>query len=115
MNYMLLSNTIDYSQPIAGVADKLSFGGMMLLIGIAAVFSVLTIIWLALTIFSAVFKKISESRRRRSKASLLPNPLLLLLIPTRKLWQLSQRLSQWLKAKAMESNSKLFHSDEYNS
>ena len=66
MNYMLLSNTMDYSQPIAGFADKLSFGGMMLLIGIAAVFAVLTIIWLALTIFSAVFKGISEGKQKKA-------------------------------------------------
>ena len=66
MNYMLLSNTIDYSQPIAGLGDKLSFGGMMLLIGVAAVFSVLTIIWLALTIFSAVFKNISEGKQKKA-------------------------------------------------
>lgn len=65
MNYMILTNTMDYSQPIEGFADKLSFGGMMLLIGVAAVFSVLTIIWLALTIFSAVFKSISEGKQKK--------------------------------------------------
>ncbi len=65
MNYMMLTNTMDYSQPIEGVADKLSFGGMMVLVGVGAVFAVLTIIWLALTIFSTVFKSISENKQKK--------------------------------------------------
>ena len=69
MNYMMLTNTMDYSQPIAGVADKLSFGGMMVLVGVAAVFAVLTLIWLALTIFSTVFKSISEGKQKKELAS----------------------------------------------
>ncbi len=61
---MLLTNTMDYSQPIADISDKLSFGGMMLLIGVLAVFSVLAIIWLALTIFKFVFQSISEKKEK---------------------------------------------------
>ena len=76
MNYMMLTNTMDYSQPIEGFADKLSFGGMMLLIGVAAVFSVLTIIWLALTIFAAVFRGVSDSKAKKAKENdAVPEPI----------------------------------------
>ena len=66
MSYMMLTNTMDYSLPIDVLADKLSFGGMMVLVGMGAVFAVLTIIWLALTIFSAVFKGISEGKQKKA-------------------------------------------------
>ena len=59
---MLLTNTMDYSQPITGFSEKLSFGGMMVLVGVLAVFSVLAIIWLALVIFKAVFNSISAKK-----------------------------------------------------
>ena len=59
---MLLTNTMDYSQPITDVSEKLSFGGMMVLIGVLAVFGVLAIIWLALTIFKAVFNNLGGKK-----------------------------------------------------
>ncbi len=68
MNFMMLTNTMDYSQPISGLADKLSFGGMIVLLGVAAVFSVLTIIWLSLTIFKAVFRLVSDKKENKSVA-----------------------------------------------
>ena len=61
---MLLTNTMDYSQPITGFSEKLSFGGMMVLVGMLAVFSVLAIIWLALVIFKAVFNSISAKKEK---------------------------------------------------
>jgi sodium pump decarboxylase gamma subunit len=73
---MILTNTMDYSQSISGFADKLSFGGMMVLVGVAAVFSVLTIIWLSLTIFSSVFKNISERKQKKAVESTpIPEPV----------------------------------------
>lgn len=63
MDLMMLANTMDYSKPIADISEKLSFGGMMVLIGMGAVFSVLVIIWLALTIFKAVFQRISGDKK----------------------------------------------------
>ena len=79
MSYMMLNNTMDYSQPIAGFADKLSFGGMMVLVGVAAVFAVLTLIWLALTIFSTVFQKISAEKQRKALES---EPVIEPVVPT---------------------------------
>lgn len=76
MDLMMLANTMDYSQPIADVAEKLSFGGMMVLIGMGAVFSVLVIIWLALTIFKAVFQSISgEKKTDKVIAEPTPEPV----------------------------------------
>ena len=76
MTYMVLNNTMDYSQPIAGFGEKLSFGGMMLLVGIAAVFAVLTLIWLSLTIFSAIFKKISDDKQKKAlESEPIPEPV----------------------------------------
>lgn len=42
---------IDYSQPISETGEKLLFGGQMLLIGMAVVFSVLILLWLSLELF----------------------------------------------------------------
>ena len=55
MNPVILSATMDYTKPIAGLMDKLTFGGMMVLIGMAAVFAVLFIIYLSLVIFKFAF------------------------------------------------------------
>lgn len=71
---MMLNNTMDYSKPIADLSEKFSFGGMMLLIGVAAVFAVLTIIWLALTIFSAAFRGASNKSAKDTKVT-EPEPI----------------------------------------
>ena len=64
MNPIILSATMDYTKPIEGFMDKLKFGGLMILIGMAAVFAVLFIIYLSLVIFKFAFagssKKESE-------------------------------------------------------
>lgn len=76
MNYMMLTNTIDYSQPISDFADKLSFGGMMVLLGLGAVFAVLTIIWLALTIFKTIFQRVtSNGENKPVAAETVPEPV----------------------------------------
>ncbi len=49
----------DYTQPVDGFLNKLSFGGMMLLIGMLAVFSVLIIIWA----FLAAFSRLSQRKK----------------------------------------------------
>ena len=65
MNPIILSATMDYTKPIEGFAEKLKFGGLMVLIGMAAVFAVLFIIYLSLVLFKFAFagkgKKISKS------------------------------------------------------
>ena len=55
MNPIIMSATMDYTKPIEDVMDKLTFGGMMVLIGMAAVFAVLFVIYLSLVAFKFVF------------------------------------------------------------
>ncbi len=66
MNFMMLTNTMDYSQPIGDVTEKITFGGMMVLIGMTAVFIVLAIIWLALKIFKAAFQNVSDNKGNKA-------------------------------------------------
>ena len=55
----LLANIadVDKTAPITGVGNILSYGVQMMLIGMLTVFSALTIIWVALTVFKYVFEK----------------------------------------------------------
>lgn len=55
MNNFLLALEVDATKPLEGFSDKLIFGGRMLLTGMLAVFLVLGIIWLALTLFKFFF------------------------------------------------------------
>lgn len=48
---------VDIQKPIEGVGNILSYGGQMMLIGMLTVFSALTIIWIALTVFKYIFEK----------------------------------------------------------
>lgn len=62
---MLLSAGIDYSKPIEDAGQKLMFGGEMVLLGMAAVFSVLFTIFLSLMIFKFVFS--GQSKKKAEK------------------------------------------------
>lgn len=58
MNFLLSVSPDQYDQPIRdtlGWAEALGFGGQMLLLGMAAIFAVLGIIWALLTVFKLVF------------------------------------------------------------
>ena len=45
---------MDYSRPIGSVGEKFLFGGQMLLIGMAVVFSVLVLLWFSLELFRII-------------------------------------------------------------
>ena len=63
MNALL--EVTDYTQqPIDGFLNKLSFGGMMLIIGMLAVFVVLVIIWA----FLAAFSRLSHRKKTAKPA-----------------------------------------------
>lgn len=47
------------------ITDALMFGGAMLLIGMATVFSVLCVLWICLTLFKICFHDIPAKRRER--------------------------------------------------
>ena len=63
MNYLLSISSEQYAEKL-GAADSLEFGGQMVLLGMGAVFSVLTLIWLVLTIFKLVFTKINAPEKK---------------------------------------------------
>lgn len=74
MNF-LLDTTVDYSKPIEGFGEQFKFGLEMLLLGMAAVFAVLCIIWLSLVIFRIVFHDIPEKRDKQPKVEAIPSSL----------------------------------------
>ena len=55
MNFALSISDINPSEKIEGFWNRVSFGGTMLLMGMAVVFSVLIVIWGALTLFKIYF------------------------------------------------------------
>ena len=71
MNF-LLDTTVDYSKPIEGFGEQFKFGLEMLLLGMAAVFAVLCIIWLSLVIFRMVFHDLPGRKGNQPKAEAIP-------------------------------------------
>ena len=61
---------IDVTKPLESAADKFSYGGQMLLIGMSVVFAVLLLLWGALELFHLV---VSTIEKKRTKAP-APNP-----------------------------------------
>ena len=51
------------------LADALKFGGAVLLIGILAIFAVLSLLWLCLSVFKDVFASIQEKGKQDAKAN----------------------------------------------
>ena len=65
MNHLL--EVTDYTKPIEGIWDKITFGGQMVLIGMSVVFSVLLTLWLSLYLFKVFFHDIPSGRKLKSK------------------------------------------------
>lgn len=65
MNFML--EVTDYTQPVSDIMDRLTFGGLMLLIGIFIVFSVLILIFGCLMLFKFAFAKKGEARPQKDE------------------------------------------------
>ena len=57
------------NQPIEGFMDKLLYGGQMLLIGMATVFSVLVLLWGCLVVFKIVFHDLPAKRSEADNGS----------------------------------------------
>ena len=55
MNFLL--EVTDYTQPVSDFMDRLTFGGLMLLVGMAVVFLVLILLWISLSLFKVFFAK----------------------------------------------------------
>ena len=67
MSYLLSISASQYGEKL-GLSDALEFGGQMVLLGMGAVFSVLTLIWLVLTVFKLVFTKINVKEKKETPA-----------------------------------------------
>lgn len=67
MNFLLAITKSDYATENLlsnfGIGDVLTFGGQMLLIGMATVFSVLCIIWVCLLLFKLVFHDLPNRKQ----------------------------------------------------
>ena len=55
MNSLL--EVTDYTKPVENFLDRITFGGFMLLLGMAVVFAVLLTIWACLAIFKLYFSR----------------------------------------------------------
>jgi sodium pump decarboxylase gamma subunit len=65
MNFLLDVNKVDISAPIENFGDILLYGGQMLLIGLLTVFSVLTLLWVALVGFKLLFHDLASGRKKK--------------------------------------------------
>ena len=75
MNFLLEVGKSDYTDKIIetlGPTETLIFGGQMVLIGMLTVFSVLVIIWIALSLFKVFFKGSAEKSGVKSVAEASP-------------------------------------------
>ncbi len=72
----ILSSNVDYNKTYE-FAEALEFGGMVSLIGMLAVFAVLTLILLLLSLFNTVFNKsgASEAKAEAPKPVAAPAPV----------------------------------------
>lgn len=73
MNFLL--EVTDYTKPVESFVDRLSFGGFMLLLGMAIVFSVLVIIWGSLSLFKLYFSKHEAKPKETVEAPPAPAPV----------------------------------------
>ena len=70
MNFLL--EVTDYTKPVEGFLDRLTFGGFMLLLGMAVVFAVLIIIWGCLSVFKLYFTKSDVKPKEVVEAPVVP-------------------------------------------
>ena len=74
MNLMMLTNVLelDPTKELPGVAEKLQYGGIMLLLGMLTVFSVLAIICFSLVLFKVFFHDLPAKRKVAQKVEAAP-------------------------------------------
>ncbi len=69
-----LSASVDYTKPLESVAEKLSLGGQMLLMGLGVVFAVLLLLWFSLEIFHYLFATLPERMKNKDAVPSQPKP-----------------------------------------
>ena len=78
MNFLLSLTKSDYTTKIIetkGFTETLLFGLEMVFIGMATVFSVLILLWLALTVFKLVFTKRNTSEKTETAPAPVAAPV----------------------------------------
>ncbi len=63
MNLLIAIDEVNKTAPLSGFADKLSYGGTMLLIGMLTVFAVLTLIMFSLYAFKFFFHDLAQKKK----------------------------------------------------
>ena len=64
MNFLLDVNNVDVTKPLDGLNDTLLYGGRMLLIGMATIFSVLILLWFTLVVFKFLFHDLARGNKK---------------------------------------------------
>ena len=67
MNLLISIDEVNKTAPLSSFADKLSYGGTMLLIGMLTVFAVLTLIMLSLYAFKFFFHDLAQKKKATPK------------------------------------------------
>ena len=67
MNLLIAIDEVNKTAPLGSFADKLSYGGTMLLIGMLTVFAVLTLIMLSLYAFKFFFHDLAQKKKATPK------------------------------------------------
>lgn len=80
MNVLLDLESMDFSKEILEIGDKFAFGGMMLGIGMLAVFAVLCILWGALVLFKIAFYDL-PAKKKAEEAPIAPTPATPVVMP----------------------------------
>ncbi len=66
---------VDVNQPIANFADKLAYGGKMLLVGMGIVFAVLVSLCIVLFIFNAISSRLLSGEKKAVSAPKKAEPV----------------------------------------
>ena len=81
MNLLLSISADKYNTPL-NFSEALGFGGQMVLIGMLAVFAVLILLWICLTVFKLFFHDIPAKRSVTQKAVQAPVAMVKEVVPT---------------------------------
>ena len=63
---------VDVNQPIAGLGEKLAYGGKMLIVGMGIVFTVIVSLFICLSIFKYVGQKVTQKVKSSPKVEATP-------------------------------------------
>ena len=74
MNLLIAIDEVNTAEKLGSFADKLSYGGMMLLIGISTVFAVLIVIMLSLYAFKYFFHDMAKKKAAAPKQNDVVTP-----------------------------------------